>query len=52
MPIDTLLEREIRRMGVLHARELAHARRRSTEARTRATRLVVLRGGRRTERSR
>jgi len=45
MTIDTGLDREIRRMSLLHARELASARRRTSSARSVATRAVVLRGG-------
>ncbi|WP_426594839.1 hypothetical protein ACPPVS_04550 [Cellulomonas sp. McL0617] len=39
------LDRELRRMSLLHARELANARRRASSARSAATRVVVLRGG-------
>ena len=45
MTTDTTLDREIRRMCVLHARELASVRRRTSSARTRAAAVVVLRGG-------
>ncbi|WP_155856025.1 hypothetical protein [Cellulomonas sp. URHD0024] len=48
MTADTSLDREIRRMSVLHARELANARRRTSSARSAAARAVVLRGGGRT----
>lgn len=45
MSADSGLDREIRRMSVLHARELASARRRALSARSAAARVVVLRGG-------
>lgn len=45
MTTDTGLDREIRRMSLLHARELASARRRASGARASATRVVLLRGG-------
>ncbi|WP_197030131.1 hypothetical protein [Cellulomonas sp. URHE0023] len=45
MTADARLDREIRRMSVLHARELASVRRRSAGARSAAARAVALRGG-------
>jgi len=42
---DTSLDRELRRMSVLHARELASARRRASSSRSAAARVVLLRGG-------
>ena len=45
MTSDTALDREIRRVSLLHARELASARRRGSSARSAAARVVLLRGG-------
>ena len=39
------LDRQLRRLSVLHARELAVARRRTPGAATRTAQLVLLRGG-------